>query len=180
MTLPRYLIGLLLFGMPPAPAVGADKEQPADLFDFWVGDWTAVWKNANGTDGRGRNVVTKILDGKVVEEQFEAEGTPQAPGLKGRSLSVLHKGSGAWKQSWADNQGGFYTLTARVDGEKKMFVTDPVTRNGQEVVQRMVFSDIKKDSFTWEWESTTDGGKTWKPLWRIEYTRRPGGQDRKR
>ena len=176
MTLPRYLIGLFLCGLPLAPAAANDKEQPPDLFDFWVGDWDAKWKNANGTDGRGRNVIAKILDGAVLEEQFEGEGTAKAPGLKGRSLSVLHKGSGVWKQSWADSQGGFYAFTAKVDGEKKMFVTDPVTRNGQEVILRMVFFDIKKDSFTWDWESTADGGKTWKRQWRVEYTRRPAEQ----
>ncbi len=174
MTLPRYLIGLFLSGLPLAPAVGKDKEQPPDLFDFWVGDWNAKWKTATGGEGRGRNVITKILDGAVLEEQFEAEGTEKAPGLKGRSLSVRHKGSGVWKQSWADNQGGFYAFTAQVDGEKKMFVTA-----GSDKVQRMVFYDIKKDSFTWDWESTTDGGKTWQRLWRIEYTRRPAAEPKK-
>ena len=87
MTLPRLLFGLLLAALPLAPAVGKDPDQPADLFDFWVGDWNAKWKNTDGTEGRGRNTITKILDGKVLEENFEAEGTPKAPGLKapGRS-----------------------------------------------------------------------------------------------
>lgn len=167
MTLPRRLFALLLVALPLAPAVAKDPEQPADLFDFWVGDWNAKWKNTNGTEGRGRNTITKILDGKVLEENFEAEGTPKAPGLKGRSLSVQQKG-GKWRQTWADNQAGFIVLTAQVDGDKKMFVTD-----GKESFQRMVFYDIKKDSFTWDWEATTDGGKTWKLQWRIEYERRP-------
>jgi hypothetical protein len=35
----------------------------------------------------------------------------------------------------------------------------------------MVFYDIKKDSFTWDWEGTQDGGETWNLLWRINYTR---------
>lgn len=167
MTLPRRLLALLVALIPLTPALGKDP-QPADLFDFWVGDWNAKWKNKNGTDGRGRNVITKVNDGKVLEENFEAEGTDKAPGLKGRSLSVLEKTSGAWRQTWADNQGGFIVLTAQVDGDKKMFVTE-----GKESFQRMVFYNIKKDSFTWDWESTTDGGKTWSLQWRIEYERRP-------
>jgi hypothetical protein len=167
MTLPRRLLALLVVVVPLSAAAGKDPAQPADLFDFWVGDWNAKWKNKDGTDGRGRNVITKALDGKVLEENFEAEGTAKVPGLKGKSLSVLEKG-GTWRQTWADNQGGFIVLAAQVDGEKKMFVTA-----GKESFQRMVFSNIKKDSFTWDWESTTDGGKTWSLAWRIEYERRP-------
>ena len=35
----------------------------------------------------------------------------------------------------------------------------------------MVFHHITKDAFTWDWEGTTDGGKTWKLLWQLDYRR---------
>jgi hypothetical protein len=37
-----------------------------EQFDFWIGEWELTWAE----NGRGRNVITKILDGKVVQEQF--------------------------------------------------------------------------------------------------------------
>ncbi|MEP7102255.1 MAG: hypothetical protein ABI781_17230, partial [Burkholderiales bacterium] len=52
----------------PAPAIVA---QPADLFDFWLGDWQLSWLNADGSKGTGRNRITKILDGAVIQEDFE-------------------------------------------------------------------------------------------------------------
>lgn len=168
MTLPRRMFALLLVALPLVPAFGKDPPQPDDLFDFWVGDWNARWKKPDGTEGRGRNTISKVLDGKVLEENFVGEGTDKTPGLKGRSLSVKEAASGVWKQTWTDNQGGFIVLSAQADGDRKMFVTE-----GKESFKRMVFHNIKKDSFTWDWESTTDGGKTWKLQWRIEYERRP-------
>ncbi len=155
---------------PPPAATSA--AQPADLFDFWVGDWRASWTNANGTQGEGRNRVSKSLDGAVIEEHFDTLASNPPPLLKGRSLSVLERRSGKWRQAWADNQGGFIVLTASQDGERRIFATDWVLRDGKTLGQRMVFHAIAKDSFTWDWESTADGGKTWAQQWRIQYVRR--------
>lgn len=157
------LLSLLLLA---APAMSS-ATQPPDLFDFWVGDWDVSWKAPDGSTGRGRNRIAKVLDGSVIEENFEETPDGKTPPLKGRSLSVRHK-SGIWKQAWADNQGGYFSLTGQVDGDKRIFITDPV----QGVVQRMVFHSIRADSLTWDWERSEDGGKSWKLLWRIDYRRR--------
>jgi len=37
---------------------------------------------------------------------------------------------------------------------------------------RMIFYNIKKDSFDWSWEASTDGGATWKSNWLIHYKRK--------
>jgi hypothetical protein len=34
----------------------------------------------------------------------------------------------------------------------------------------MVFRDVARDSFTWDWERQTDVG--WQLLWRLQYRRR--------
>jgi hypothetical protein len=151
-------------------AFAAPAAQPADLFDFWLGDWQVSWQNQNGTTGKARNHVSRILDGSVIEEQFEQDAADPAPLLKGRSLSVRDR-AGLWHQAWADNQGGFFALTGSADGDKRLFST-ALTAVGKEVKgQRMVFHDITPDAFTWDWEGTTDGGKTWQLLWRLHYRR---------
>ena len=147
--------------------------QAPDLFDFWIGDWSVTWKGADGSPGSGRNRIARVLDGTVIEETFEETPDGKSPPLKGHSLSVLQKATGKWRQAWADNRGGFFALTAQVDGDKRMFVTDSVRKDGKDTAQRMVFHEIRKDSFTWDWESTSDGGATWRLQWRIEYKRRP-------
>lgn len=146
--------------------------QSADLFDFWLGDWDVSWRNADGTSGKARNRVTKILDGQVIEEAFEEDPADPAPLLRGRSFSVLHTASGTWKQAWADNQGGFFAFTGHADGAKRIFATDIRLEGDKQVGQRMVFYDIQPGHFTWDWERTTDGGRSWTLAWRLEYPRR--------
>ncbi|HEX6703600.1 MAG TPA: hypothetical protein VF169_02470 [Albitalea sp.] len=151
------------------PAMSAPAAQGADLFDFWIGDWDVSWTNADGSTGRGRNRIAKVLDGNVIEENFDETPDGKSPPLKGRSLSVLHKASGTWRQAWTDNQGGYFSFTAQVDGDKRIFITDVVDQKAQ----RMVFHSIRKNALSWDWESTKDGGTTWTRQWRIDYQRRP-------
>ena len=161
---------LLAAAMQSSSAAPAPTPQPADLFDFWIGDWQVAWKNADGTAGKARNHVARILDGMVIEEQFEQDAGDPAPLLKGRSLSV-RDATGQWHQAWADNQGGFFALVGSADGDRRLFSTS-LTPVGDELKgQRMVFHHIAKDGFTWDWEGTTDGGKTWKLLWQLDYRR---------
>ena len=139
-------------------------------YDFWLGKWNAEWVDANGNPGKGTNHIFKVLDGAVLEENFEITEGVQA-GFKGKSLSVFNPASGTWHQAWTDNQGGYFNFNGEVMGDRKIFKTEPVKMRGNTLQQRMVFYNIQKDRFTWDWESTKNGGKTWNLLWRINYTR---------
>jgi hypothetical protein len=166
----RFLVPSLLLACTMQTALAAPAAQPADLFDFWLGDWQVSWRNADGSGGKARNHVARILDGNVIEERFEEDAGDPAPLLKGRSLSVRDP-AGQWHQAWADNQGGFFALTGSADGDRRLFST-ALTPAGDEVVgKRMVFHHITADAFTWDWEGTADGGRTWKLLWRLDYKR---------
>lgn len=140
-------------------------------YDFWVGKWDATWDEGQGKVGKGTNIITKILDEKVIQENFEIHGGANA-GFKGRSMSVYNPGRKEWKQAWVDNQGGYFDFTGMVDQDKKIFQTKTQKLpNGSTRIQRMVFYNIEKDSFTWDWEASVDEGESWKLLWRIEYKR---------
>ena len=149
--------------------VAQNNQLDSASYDFWLGKWDAKWENANGTTGSGSNHVFKVLDGTVIEENFSITGGGQA-GFLGKSISVMDT-NGQWHQAWADNQGGYFDFTGEQLGEKKIFKTKLVERDGKKIIQRMVFYDIKEDSFLWDWEGTQDGGATWNLLWRINYTR---------
>ena len=166
----RSFVLVLLLALTMHTTSAAPAPQSPDLFDFWLGDWNVTWKNADGTPGKARNRVARILDGRVIEEQFEQDPADPAPLLRGRSLSVRDN-AGQWHQAWADNQGGFFNLTASADGDKRLFSTALIPAGDQVKGQRMVFHHIAKDAFTWDWEGTTDGGKTWKLLWQLDYKR---------
>jgi hypothetical protein len=40
------------------------------------------------------------------------------------------------------------------------------------LISRMVYYNIKSNSFDWSWEASTDGGKLWKQNWLIHYERK--------
>ncbi len=138
------------------------------LFDFWVGKWDLTWKNADGTIGKGENIIEKTLDNKVIQENFR----DLIKGFKGTSLTVFNTQRQTWHQAWADNGGGFINLLGETDGEKRIFKTLPRIVNGTTVIARMVFYDIKSDRFIWDWEQSNDGGQTWSLSWRINYGRK--------
>lgn len=142
--------------------------QDSTLFDFWIGEWNLTWTNAEGKIDKGTNRITKILDGKVIQENFsDAVGN-----FKGISISVYNPTKKTWHQAWADNQGGYYDLEGQVEGEKRIFKTQVKELNGEKIIQRMVFYNINFNSLTWDWELSRDGGVTWQLQWRISYVKR--------
>jgi len=149
----------------------SQESNPEDYFDFWVGKWNVSWKESDGNTGKGTNIVLKTLDDKAIEENFKITSGNQK-GFKGKSLSVYHSKSGIWRQAWVDNQGGYFNFTGKIVGDKRVFETQTVKReDGTMFKQRMVFHHITQNSFTWDWESSIDNGKTWVLNWQIFYER---------
>lgn len=139
---------------------------PSDL-DFWLGDWVVEWPG-----GQGTNRVERILDGKVIQESFD--GRP-AIRLAGRSLSVHDAGCDCWRQTWVDNQGQFMVFSGGPTEDGDFVLSRHVERDGQTLIQRMVFTDITPGGFLWRWEQSEDGGRSWKLLWPIRYRRAGDG-----
>ena len=142
-------------------------------FDFWIGEWNLTWNDSDGSIGTGKNTISRILNEKVILEDFEGL-TGQNKGFIGKSWSVYNPQLKEWKQTWVDNQGAYLDFLADYDGDKRMFVRKFTGPNGNEVWQRMVFKDITDKAFTWDWESSTDGGDTWNLQWQINYKRAEG------
>lgn len=146
------------------------QEEESTWFDFWVGKWDASWTEGDGKIGKGTNTIAKTLDKKVIQENFRIDEGAER-GYLGTSLSVYNPKAKMWFQGYADNQGAYFSFTGERDGDKRIFKTAMVKRGDKDVVQRMVFYDIKENSMMWDWESSEDGGKTWKLNWRINYKR---------
>jgi hypothetical protein len=146
------------------------QDDDKTMFDFWVGKWEVSWEEAEGKIGKGTNNVVRILDNTVIQENFKTE-EGSSKGYLGTSISVYNPKRKTWHQGYADNQGAYFSFIGERSGDKRIFKTETVTPAGKPIVQRMVFYNIKPDSMTWDWESSEDGGKTWKLNWRINYKR---------
>jgi hypothetical protein len=149
---------------PPKPCTQPEASQ----FDFWLGDWNLEW----GNGAHGRNVIKKTLDGCVIQESFD--GGTSSP-LRGMSVSTYNPRLGRWQQTWVDNQGGYLDFVGGSDGAR-MILQRKATINGQEFLQRMVWYDITPDALMWNWERSSDDGKTWSVQWQIKYTRNKVGR----
>jgi hypothetical protein len=131
----------------------------ARQFDFWIGEWECTWEGG----GRGSNSVRAILDGCVIEEQFDASPSSD---LRGMSLSVYSPVLGRWRQTWVDNDGNYFDMVGGMEDGRMILACD---ETGTTAKLRMVFSNLEQDSFDWRWERSEDSGRTWKPLWQIRY-----------
>jgi hypothetical protein len=136
--------------------------------DFWIGEWDARW----GEVGRGTNRLTRILGGRVVREDFSGGGANGT--LNGLSLSVFDADRQLWRQTWVDDQGGYLDFVGDfVDGCFSFRRDAP--EDGPETRQRMVFRDVRPESFRWTWEISDDGGAAWSIRWDIAYARSTSG-----
>jgi hypothetical protein len=142
------------------------QDEAVNAFDFWVGEWEVHWYAQDSSVVKGSNRIEKILDGKVLQEHFEAPGSS----FKGTSISVYNPVDSCWYQSWADNGGGYFHFKGITEDGKRIFTMTEEDARG--ALYRMVFSNITPESLTWTWEGTSDGGESWKTAWQIFYTRR--------
>lgn len=140
----------------------------ASQFDFWAGEWLLDWQNAEGETDYGKNSIEKKLGGCVIQENFLDDNKT----FSGQSVSVYNPNKKQWQQTWVDDAGGYMVFTGGfADG--KMTLSRKVTgKTGSEITQRMVFYDITQNEFYWNWESSTDDGKTWTLNWKIHYKRK--------
>ena len=170
--LAKYLAAVLLFSalavsaedVPANPCATSQQRQ----LDFWVGDWKLTWPGDKARETvQGTNHIVRILDGCVVQENFD--GGPDMH-LRGTSVSTFDAHSGKWKQTWVDNEGGYLDFTGGfADGQ--MVLEREFTRDGKQIRQRMVFKNIRANELDWSWERSEDGGKTWHVQWPIHYQR---------
>jgi len=149
------------------------QAQDGTEFDFWVGEWDLTWEYADGSQGTGTNLIEKILDGKVLQEKFEATDSGPYAGFKGTSISVFNPQSKSWHQAWADNQGGYFDFQGIIADGKRIFQMSTTAPDGTETLLRMRFYNIEENSLTWDWEQSKDGGESWTLSWRINYQRKP-------
>ena len=173
-----YLLRLILFTLTftytflssaqtnnQAPCNAAESSQ----FDFWVGEWNLTWADSL----RGNNRIEKIFGNCTIHENFS---NPKSKYL-GQSWSVYNPNYHQWQQTWVDNTGGYIALTGGMQGDSMVLTTAErvvpanLSPTGK-MINRMVYYNIKKVSFDWVWEASTDGGLTWKANWKIRYERK--------
>lgn len=137
----------------------------ASQFDFWVGEWDLTY----GDTMHATNKIEHDFDGCVIHENF----FDPAQQYRGESWSMYDPQSKMWRQTWVDNQGSYFALTGKFEKNEMLLFTAPhELKKGGNGYNKMRFYNITSNEFDWNWEQTTDEGKTWKVIWSIHYKRK--------
>ncbi|HEX8621201.1 MAG TPA: DUF1579 family protein [Allosphingosinicella sp.] len=162
------LVALALAAAAPAPPPCSTPEYRQ--LDFWVGDWDGEFDLPGGKTGRATNRITRNEYGDcVIAEHFDQPDT----GFVGASFSTWDRHRKKWVQTWVDSGGGYITLAGGpVEGQAWSFELVTLEPRGpQQVHSRMIWQDVKPESFTWRWQARqADGSYT--DSWVIRYKRR--------
>ncbi len=149
---------------PPPPAPAPEKPAPSPpcstpeyrQFDFWLGEWDVVNQLVPPDKApKATNRLTSLLGGCAMQEDYEAT-TPQGT-FQGTSLNFYDKGRKKWRQLWIDFQGNPLELEGDLV-EDSMVLTSP---DGK---QRVTWTPLEGGKVRQLWETTKDGGETWKAV----------------
>jgi hypothetical protein len=135
--------------------------EPEKQFDFWLGEWDVSW----GDDGKGTNQIKRVLNDKIIREEFKGGD------LHGLSFSSFDAERSLWCQTWVDNTGTYLDFTGKFEDGRMILSRDAIVK-GEACKQRMVWHNIEENRFDWHWERSDDGGVTWRVLWQIKYQRK--------
>lgn len=158
---------------PPERAYSAFGEDETRQFDFWIGVWDVNLRMLQ-EDGsfrdtvRARAHIYSILDGRAILELWDS-----AP-IKGYSLRYFDAETDAWHLwlSWpSENRSRTSSLTGSFRHGRGDFYSEREREDGTTLLSRFSFNDITPFSLRWDDHFSTDGGKTWRPSWIMEFSR---------
>ena len=145
-------------GTPAAPCTAPEFRQ----FDFWVGDWD-TFEVVEPSKIVARNHVTRMIGGCALREVYQ-----QTDGLVGESFSTYDASRGTWHQSWVTNRGTLLLLDGGLEGDRMTLTATEKSSEGTTSLLRAVWR--REDAAVRETaERSTDGGKTWTPVFDIVF-----------
>jgi hypothetical protein len=144
----------------------SDQTIPALFqFDFTLGNWNAEVIEP-GRSPEVQSTITKDLSGCLIEERLTGRN-----GYEAIVFTSVRRRLGIWVKTFVDNRGTSVFLKGReTNGEMVLLGTAPVQGGSKQV--RVTWSDKTADRFVQLWETTADGGATWRRLLKVRYTRR--------
>jgi hypothetical protein len=150
----------------PAPTPKACTAPAHRQFDFWIGRWDVFLPNGNKA---GENVIESVAGGCALLESWSGRG-----GVTGKSLNAFDAGDGRWHQTWVDSTGGRLELSGSF-GDGRMVLASAVGeagKPGDRSTQRITWSANPDGSVRQLWESSDDGGATYRVAFDGRYVKR--------
>ncbi|RZM70306.1 DUF1579 family protein [Pseudoalteromonas rubra] len=152
----KHLLALfLLSGALNATANSLCDSPQYHAFDFWVGEWRVMSKGQFA----GNSKITKILNGCVIFEEYQA-----VSGYQGKSLNIFDRQQQRWHQSWTDNAGLLLQLSGNHDNNGMVLQGPGFDSEGKPVLHRITWQPKEDDTVHQHWQSSANEGKSWQTL----------------
>ena len=122
-------------------------------FDFWLGPWEVF---SAGGERLGENRITRELGGRVIVERYQGR-----KGYQGSSFNTYEPSTRTWRQTRVDSDG----LTLHLGGgleAGRMILTGVRGPEGAVVHDRISWEPRQDGTVRQLWETSRDGGRTWK------------------
>ena len=148
------------------------KEREA--IDFLLGDWNvdANVRLADGTwdHSSATSQIKADLSGCLLSERFT--GTRAGHAFTALSLMAFNNASKKLQRVWSDSEHGLLiTYEGNRSGNRIILETE-ISLDGKRVKLRNAYLEISETSFSLESGRSTDDGKTWITVTRLQYKRK--------
>jgi hypothetical protein len=151
----------------PVPAAAPkplSQLAPERRFDFYEGEW----EMRDGDTVEQFLTVTPALGGRGWHvTQRNAADNAEIAG----SHFVFDTKNAVWRQTWIGASGQVITMAGGLEGEA-MAMRVQTDSEGQTTNCRSVFRPIDAQSIEYAWQTTDDGGKTWRDISSRQFRRR--------
>jgi hypothetical protein len=167
---------LLILTLAGGQQAGPPAQQPSPCstdpryreLDYWIGEWDVRGVKQPPEAPPNRSVITKIHDGCVILETYNA------PGYSGQSFNIFDRSRGKWHQTWVDNKGGLHEYWGGPKDGSIIYegsIPAPPGQTGRAQLRMSLFK-AGPDTVRQLAEITKDEGKTWQVAYDLTYTRR--------
>lgn len=173
MTRKKWLLLLLLYFFTTTTYAQARpcSDSIYRQFDFWIGEWEVFGTNNKKA---GDSKITVILDSCIILEEWSSATVAKGLRYAGKSYNTYNAAQKRWQQYWVDNAGGVteYFYGHYETGKMIVETANEKQPDGSLKIQKMTFYNLGPAKVRQHGESSTDGGKTWKTDFDLEYRRK--------
>ena len=168
----RALHLLLITALLGGPVLTSASAAPASVtlapeiafYDRLIGTWDVVY-DLYDKDGKVRHLPGQvtyawILGGQALQETWsDVDGKTIKP--YGTTISYLDTKHGRWNATWVYPEAAMTMLVSGNDVAGRMVLTG---HDADGALQRWTTDAVRSGSFDGRYESSSDGGKTWRVL----------------
>lgn len=131
--------------------------------DFWLGSWTISFP---GFSGSSTSKVSLALDKCLFVESWD-----DGRGHSGQNMFAYSKDDQSWYGMFADNEGRVHLFTSGTVSRGAAEFEGPSGPNEAKVLNRVKVVRLAADKAEQTWEKSSDNGRSWKTVFRGEYSR---------